>query len=301
MQQPFHSLQGKVLKNVSLADYNAWRVGGLASLLYIPSDISDLAHFIKSLPPELPLSWLGLGSNVLIRDGGIEGAVIVTQGGLMQLTAKDQYHIRAEAGVSCAQLARFSARLGLKGLEFMAGIPGTVGGALVMNAGCYGGETWRQVVRVETINRQGHIELRDAEEYEIGYRHVKKPVDEWFLAGHFLLQSGEKTRSLSEIRVLLEKRNASQPTGLPNCGSVFRNPSGDYAARLIETCHLKGCRVGNAVVSEKHANFIINEGRASASDIEILIEHIGNTVYKQHGVRLVPEVCIIGNKASRKM
>jgi UDP-N-acetylmuramate dehydrogenase len=301
MQEAPHLLNGKLLQDVSLADYNAWRVGGSADLLYIPSNISDLAQFIKTLPSDLPLCWLGLGSNVLIRDGGIEGAVIVTQGGLTQLTQTDSYHIRAEAGVSCAQLARFSARLGLEGLEFMAGIPGTVGGALAMNAGCYGGETWRQVVRVETINRQGHIYLHDASDYEVGYRHVKKPEDEWFLAGHFLLKSGEKTRSLSEIRVLLEKRNASQPTGLPNCGSVFRNPSGDYAARLIETCHLKGYKIGNAIISEKHANFIINEGTASASDIEALIEHIGNTVYKQHGVRLVPEVCIIGNRASRKM
>lgn len=288
------SLRGRLTPNASLADYTSWRVGGPADWLYIPADIDDLSSFLSQLPAEISVLWLGLGSNVLIRDGGIEGVVIVTQGALTSISELGSQLVRAEAGVSCAQIARYTARLGLTGLEFMAGIPGTVGGALAMNAGCYGGETWRQVHQVETINRQGQRQKRRPSDYVIGYRSVKGPESEWFIAGEFLLSPGEKTRALNDIRVLLEKRNASQPTNLPNCGSVFRNPPGDYAARLIEQCGLKGKAIGGAKVSEKHANFIINEGDATASDIEKLIADIASTVLEQHGISLVREVCIIG-------
>lgn len=287
-------MRGRLLKNTSLADYTSWRVGGPAESLYIPSDSNDLAVFLKQLPEDEPLLWLGLGSNVLIRDRGVEGVVIVTQGALHSLTQIDELTIRAEAGVACAQLARYTARLGLTGLEFMAGIPGTVGGALAMNAGCWGGETWQTVFQVETMSRKGDQQIRPASDYQIGYRHVAGPKEEWFVAGHFKLALGEKARSLAEIHTLLEKRSASQPTGLPNCGSVFRNPTPQYAARLIEECGLKGVQIGDAIVSEKHANFIINQGKAKASDIEELIAKIIDNVFEQHGVRLLPEVCIIG-------
>lgn len=287
-------MQGRLLKNSSLAEYTSWRVGGPAESLYIPSDLNDLASFLKQLPEDEPLLWLGLGSNVLIRDSGVEGIVIVTQGALHSLAQIDENTIRAEAGVACAQLARYTARLGLTGLEFMAGIPGTVGGALAMNAGCWGGETWGSVMQVETMNRKGDQQVRPASDYQTGYRHVVGPKEEWFVAGHFKLASGEKARSLAEIHTLLEKRSASQPTGLPNCGSVFRNPTPHYAAQLIEQCGLKGVQIGDAIVSEKHANFIINQGKATASDIETLIARIIDNVFEQHGVRLLPEVCIIG-------
>lgn len=293
-----HSLRGTLKHNASLAEYTSWRVGGPADLLYIPADIDDVATFLKQLPQDMPLLWLGLGSNVLIRDRGVEGAVIVTQGALDQIAQVDPLHVRAEAGVASGQIARFTARLGLKGLEFMAGIPGTVGGALAMNAGCYGGETWQFVHEVETIHRSGERILRPASAYQFGYRFVKTFNDEWFIAAHFKLTPGEKAISLADIRVLLEKRNAAQPTGLPNCGSVFRNPPGDYAARLIEKANLKGYCMGGASVSTKHANFIINEGNAKASDIEALISHIQTEVFAQHGVRLVTEVCIIGRCVS---
>ncbi len=287
-------MRGRLLKNASLAEYTSWRVGGPAEMLYVPSDLNDLAVFLKQLPEDEPLLWLGLGSNVLVRDSGVEGAVIVTQGALHSLSQLDAQTIRAEAGVACAQLARYTARLSLTGIEFMAGIPGTVGGALAMNAGCWGGETWQRVVQVETMNRAGQRQLRPASDYQTGYRHVTGPKDEWFVAGHFKLALGEKARSLAEIHELLEKRSASQPTGLPNCGSVFRNPKPDYAARLIEQCGLKGMRIGDAIISEKHANFIINQGKATASDIEALIAKIIDNVFEQHGVRLMTEVCIIG-------
>ncbi len=286
-------LRGRLLLDEVLAPYTSWRVGGPADVVYFPADIQDLAYFMQRLPPTLPLHWLGLGSNTLVRDGGLEGAVIITQGALKQLTQAETA-LRVEAGVSCAQLARFSARLALEGLEFMAGIPGTVGGALAMNAGCYGGETWQFVSQVETLNRQGEFKLRPASDFEVSYRHVKKPQDEWFVAGHFQARSGTKAVALEKIRQLLEKRNAAQPTGLPNCGSVFRNPPQNYAARLIENCGLKGYKKGGAVVSEKHANFIINEGGAKAAEIEALVCEIKAMVEEKFGVCLIPEVCMIG-------
>lgn len=289
-------LRGELHEGASLDQYTSWRTGGKADYVYIPKDLHDLSNFLRYLPEKIPLLWLGLGSNTLIRDEGVEGVVIVTQGALNQLTLSDPQQIRAEAGVSSAQLARYCARQSCKGLEFMAGIPGTVGGALAMNAGCFGGETWNLVKSVEMINRKGVIIHRQKEEFEISYRHVKRPEDEWFVAGYFSVLAGEKEKSLEEIRALLEKRNFSQPTGTANCGSVFRNPPGDYAGRLIESCGLKGKKQGRAQVSEKHANFIINEGNASASDIEMLIQDVRTIVEQKTGIRLVPEVCIVGRR-----
>ncbi len=288
-----NSIRGTLLKNKSLAEYTSWRVGGPADLVFIPSDIDDVSNFLKNFPDQSVL-WLGLGSNVLIRDGGVSGAVIVTQGALHEIKQIDTHLIYADAGVACAQLARHSARLSLTGLEFMAGIPGTVGGALAMNAGCYGGETWPVVHSVEVINRLGERKKRFAAEYEASYRHIKKPAEEWFLGAYFQLKSGDKEHSLNEIRTLIEKRNASQPTGLPNCGSVFRNPPNDFAGRLIESCGLKGFAMGGARVSEKHANFIINETNATAKEIESLILHVQKTVEREKNIKLIPEVCVIG-------
>lgn len=287
---------GQLLKNESLSRYTSWRTGGPADYVYIPANVSDLALFLKQVPQHVPITWLGLGSNTLVRDGGIEGVVIVTQGALKQLEQLENGLIRAEAGVSSAQLARFSARLGTKGLEFLAGIPGTVGGALAMNAGCYGGETWKFVQTVETINRCGDIQHRPISDFKISYRHVELPPDEWFLAGCFQLEAGEKDHGLQTIKMLIQERNAAQPTGSLNCGSVFRNPTDHFAGRLIETCGLKGMQIGGAKVSEKHANFIINDTAAKSDDIETLIFHVQDTVYKKCGIRLIPEVHIIGRK-----
>jgi len=290
----FKNLQGQLTMNASLAEYTSWQVGGPADCLYIPANVEDAAIFLQQVPKEVPILWLGLGSNMLIRDAGVEGVVIVTRGTLATITQLDDTHIKAEAGVACAQIARYSARLGLTGIEFLAGVPGTVGGALAMNAGCWGGETWSFVSQVETVNRHGQLKHRDANEYSVGYRHVARPQDEWFVAGYFSLQQGDKEKSLSEIRTLLEKRSASQPTGLPNCGSVFRNPANTFAGKLIEASGLKGKRIGGAYVSEKHANFIINDGHAKAADIEQLIAYVVDVVNQQQGVQLIPEVYIAG-------
>ncbi|OGT47215.1 MAG: UDP-N-acetylenolpyruvoylglucosamine reductase [Gammaproteobacteria bacterium RIFCSPHIGHO2_12_FULL_41_20] len=287
-------LRGQLLPNEPLAQYTSWRVGGPADYVYLPANLADLAVFLRDLPMEMPLMWLGLGSNTLIRDGGLAGVVIVTQGMLHELSVITEGVVRAEAGVSCGQAARYTARQGLAGLEFMAGVPGTVGGALAMNAGCYGGETWQHVYCVETMDRQGQHRIRPVTDFTVGYRHVERPVHEWFVAGQFKLEQGNKEQSLGMIRSLLEKRNAAQPTGTANCGSVFRNPPGNFAACLIEQCGLKGRKIGNACVSEKHANFIINEGDALAVHIESLIAEIAAIVKEKTGVSLVKEVCIVG-------
>lgn len=295
IQEQIQPAQGELLLDVLLADYTTWRVGGKARCLYKPHDVNDLALFIRQLPPEESIIWLGLGSNCLIRDGGFSGTVIVTQGCLKQVHLVENDTVYVEAGVSCATMARFCARNGLEGGEFWAGIPGTMGGALKMNAGCVGSETWQYVVEVETIDRQGKRRIRTPEDFEVTYRHVECPADEWFVAGVFRLTRGDKEKSLQRIRDLLEHRAATQPTSDYNCGSVFRNPPGDYAARLIEGCGLKGKKIGGALVSPKHANFIINhEGSASAKDIEMLIEHVRGTVAQQQAVDLVQEVHIIG-------
>jgi UDP-N-acetylmuramate dehydrogenase len=288
------TFRGQLLKNEPLAKYTSWRTGGPADYLYVPADLDDLSDFLRALPKTIPLTWLGLGSNTLVRDGGLEGVVVITQGALNKLTQLKPQEIRAEAGVSSAQLARHAARLGAAGLEFMAGIPGTVGGALAMNAGCFGGETWRYVMSVETINRSGEIKIRPLSDFEVGYRHVVRPEDEWFVAGHFALTPGDKEKSLNDIRALLERRNNTQPTGAANCGSVFRNPTGNYAGRLIEECGIKGKSLGGARVSEKHANFILNESSATSADIESLITEIEGIVHQKTGVKLIREVCIIG-------
>jgi len=291
---PTIPLRGKLLANEPLSNYTSWRTGGPADYVFIPADLDDFSNFLRELPKTVPVTLLGLGSNTLIRDGGVEGVVVITQGALNKLEYSNRDVVRAEAGVASAQLARSTARTGFSGLEFMAGIPGTVGGALAMNAGCFGGEIWRFVQQVETINRHGEIKIRSLADFEIGYRSVVRPEGEWFVAGHFSLQPGDKEKSLNDIRELLEKRNHSQPTGTANCGSVFRNPPGTYAGKLIEACGLKGKHLGGASVSEKHANFILNHKDATSADIENLIANIGDIVEEKTGIRLIPEVCIIG-------
>ncbi len=290
--------QGQLEQEALLSDYTTWRVGGPAQHLYKPKDLADLSSFLRSCPKEEPLLWIGLGSNSLIRDGGFAGTVILTQGCLNEMTLITPDTIRVEAGVSCAKMARFSARNNLEGGEFWAGIPGTMGGALRMNAGCFDGETWNRVVAVETITRDGVIHHRSPESFEIAYRHVVGLSEgEWFVAATFKLVLGDKDVALEKIKTLLERRSSTQPTNEYNCGSVFRNPPGDHAARLIESCGLKGLTLGHAKVSEKHANFIINhEGHASAADIESLIEQVHRTVLEKTGVNLIREVHFLGEK-----
>lgn len=286
--------RGQLRTNESLARHTSWRTGGTADQYFIPLDRQDLCQFLKQLEPSVPITWIGLGSNVLVRDGGVRGVVIATQKGITDLKSAGSNRLFVEAGVTGAKLARFSVRSGLIGAEFFVGIPGTFGGALAMNAGAFGHETWDVVDRVETINRSGQIQITSAKEFEVGYRQVELPENCWFLSGELLLKPGSGKLGQARIRELLTTRAESQPIQSYNAGSVFRNPAGDYAARLIEDSGLKGCRFGGAVVSEKHANFIINQDQASASDIEQLINQVQRSVKRQQGVNLKTEVRIIG-------
>ncbi len=287
-------LKGKLSVNHPLNNLTSWRVGGAAKLFYQPQSIEDISALLTIIPVDEPVLWLGLGSNILIRDGGFEGLVIATLGRLNTLTALSETTVRAEAGVSCATFARQCARWAMTGCEFLATVPGTVGGALKMNAGAFGGETWQYVSAVETLDRKGQIHKRTPKAYQITYRQVDGPLDEWFVAGHFCLEPGDKTESLAKIRQITQQRAQTQPTDLPSCGSVFRNPPDDYAARLIEETGLKGFSLGGACVSTKHANFIINEGSATARDIEDLIERVAEKVHAAHGIQLQQEVHVVG-------
>ncbi len=289
--------QSKLLINESLARYTSWRVGGKADRLFIAENLNELQAFIKTVDSAEPIEFIGLGSNLLVRDGGVRGTVIVMHQALSELR-KDGKYIYAEAGVTCGKLARFCANQSKQGAEFMAGIPGTVGGALAMNAGCYGTETWNIVHQVLTINRQGETHVRNHSEFIASYRHVEMPVpNEWFLGGWFNLEPGVAEESMHKIKNLLATRLASQPLNLPSAGSTFRNPHGDYAARLIEASGLKGYQIGGAQVSPKHANFIVNVGDATAMDIELLIRHMKDTVLEKQGVALQQEVRVIGEYA----
>lgn len=292
--QQLTAWQGELLHQEMMAKHTSWRVGGAADHYYKPVDLDDLCIFLSQLPADEPLTWVGLGSNLLVRDGGIRGTVISTSGLLNKLSLQDDMTLYVEAGVSCAKVARFAARANLTGVEFLAGIPGTMGGALAMNAGAFGGETWNRVENVTTLTRDGKRVVHDRDEYQIAYRSVQGPTDEWFVATTLSLEKGDVDAGQKQIKQLLAKRAESQPTKQASCGSVFRNPQGDHAARLIETAGLKGHCIGGACVSEKHANFIINTGKATAAEIEALIEKVADSVQQQHGIRLQAEVHIIG-------
>ena len=289
--------KSQLLKNEPLARYTSWRVGGRADKLFIAENLVELQAFLQSLDKAEPIVFMGLGSNLLVRDGGVRGTVVVMHQALSDLRM-DNNLIYAESGVTCGKLARFSATNAKTGAEFMAGIPGTVGGALAMNAGCYGSETWNIVHQVLTINRRGETKVRNVAEFIASYRHVEMPVpNEWFLGAWFKLQVGNVDESLKKIKNLLATRLASQPLNLPSAGSTFRNPHGDFAARLIEASDLKGYQIGGAQVSPKHANFIVNVGDCTALDIELLIRHMKDEVLAKQGVALQQEVRVIGEYA----
>jgi UDP-N-acetylmuramate dehydrogenase len=322
-------LRGVLKLNEPMSCHTSWRVGGPAERFYIPADIADLSQFLQGVATDEPVHLIGLGSNLLVRDGGVRGTVVLLHSALNQIALwhekpGESAGVYAEAGVASPKLARFAALNGFEGAEFLAGIPGTVGGALAMNAGCYGAETWQTVTAVLTIDCFGELRRRLPQDFDIGYRHAAlrqargegrgargevsasfhglsplahrlgEASPEWFVAAWFTFKHGNGLASRQKIKSLLEKRVASQPIGTPNAGSVFRNPPGDHAARLIEACSLKGTAIGGAMVSPKHANFIVNSGGATAADIEALIAKVQQTVKAQHGVELVTEVRVIG-------
>jgi UDP-N-acetylmuramate dehydrogenase len=324
-----HGLGGEFRLNEPMDKHTSWRTGGPADRAYFPRDLIDLARFVRTIPKDEPIYVVGLGSNLLVRDGGLRGTVVFTHGALSEIRVEPGEQgallVYAEAGVAGPKVARFAAMHGLRGAEFLAGIPGTVGGALAMNAGCYGTQTWEVVASTLCLRHDGDLVERGPEDFDIAYRHVEllRPgqramedgahvaldplapdasrlvsrVDEWFAAARFKLARGDGAESRRVMKELLQRRIATQPLDQPNAGSVFRNPPGDYAARLIESCGLKGCAIGGAIVSPKHANFIVNSGHATAADIETLMERVQHTVWDRCQVRLEREVRIIGDRA----
>lgn len=292
-----------------MATHCSWHAGGPAQAYYSPRDVEELAGFLRALPLSVPVYWVGLGTNLLVREGGVRGVLIATPGAFTRIERRSQSTVYCEASVPCARIARLCANWSLPQAEFFSGIPGSLGGALAMNAGAFGDETWRHVLSVETIDRSGERRRRMAGEYQVGYREVRlaaasaaaaapvaaaEAVTEWFLSAQ--LQFDPQAVAGGTIAALMQQRRQTQPLGVWSCGSVFKNPPGDHAARLIESAGLKGMRIGDAQVSEKHANFIINTGHARAADLEQLIRHVQSTVQQRFGVMLEPEVRIIGEE-----
>ncbi|HEX4895280.1 MAG TPA: UDP-N-acetylmuramate dehydrogenase [Solimonas sp.] len=288
-------MNGLLLENEPLARHTSWRVGGPADRYFEPASRADLAAFVRSRPVDEPLTWIGLGSNLLVRDGGVRGSVIGLHGALDALTREGSDEVHAEAGVHCARLAKFAVGEKFAGAGFFAGIPGTVGGALAMNAGAHGGETWDVVREVEVMYRDGRCEWLPRSAFRYGYRHVEVPAGvAGFVAARFAFAADASGTAEADMKAWLARRRATQPVGKPSAGSTFRNPPGDHAARLIEHCGLKGYRIGGAQVSTLHANFIITEDGARAADVEQLIAHLQHVVLEQTGVRLEPEVRVVG-------
>jgi UDP-N-acetylmuramate dehydrogenase len=297
---------GRVRYDEPMSSHTSWHAGGPADVLFAPRDVDDLSAFLRALPADVTLFWVGLGSNLLVREGGIRGVVIATPGAFTRIERRAQTRIYCEASVPCARIARLCAQWGLSQGEFFGGIPGTLGGALAMNAGAFGDETWRHVLSIESIDRRARRRTRAVSEFRASYRHIDWPADaaeEWFLSAELAFEpqaaetAADDPRMASprhSVQSLLQRRRDTQPLGQWSCGSVFKNPPGEHAARLIEAAGLKGYRIGDAQVSEKHANFIVNLGAARAVELEQLIHYVQAQVQRVHGVALETEVQIVG-------
>jgi UDP-N-acetylmuramate dehydrogenase len=315
---------GRVRYDEPMSLHTSWHAGGPADVLFAPRDVDDLGAFLRALPADVTLFWVGLGSNLLVREGGIRGVVIATPGAFTRIERRAQDRIYCEASVPCARIARLCVNWGLTTGEWFGGIPGTLGGALAMNAGAFGDETWRHVLSVQSIDRRAKRRTRAAGEFRASYRHIDWPADaaeEWFLSAELKFEplatapvatapvataplatgavAGEPVarEPPRSVQSLLQRRRDTQPLGQWSCGSVFKNPPGDHAARLIEAAGLKGYRIGDAQVSEKHANFIVNLGHARAQELEQVIRHVQAVVLRVHGVALQTEVQIVGEPA----
>lgn len=273
--------------NEPMSKHCSLRTGGQTSQFFVPEDEAALSNFLKNNKTQL--LFVGLGSNLLVRDRGFDGTTIHTKN-FNSLDISRNF-IDSGAGTSLAKLSRFSQANLKYGAEFLSAIPGSVGGALAMNAGAFGSEIWQYVVSVKTINLTGDIQERFPSDYKINYRSVIHHFSgEFFISARF---NFDLKQPQDNVRDLLHKRNSTQPIGLASCGSVFKNPKDTYAAKLIESSGLKGFCIGGACVSEKHANYIINQNNASAMDIENLIAHIQNTIKDKHNVELETEIIII--------
>lgn len=296
----------RLLHDEPMSRHTSWRIGGTADVFFRPASVAELTAFIGGLDDDRDILWIGLGSNLLVRDGGVRGVVICTLDLASRIKRMDNGRVNVGSGVPCTAIARQCTRWQLGPAAFFAGIPGTMGGALAMNAGAFGGETWDSVESVETLDRSGQLRTRDRADYRVGYRSVAGVAgagvagggvagvsDEWFL-GATLALSSDPDADMGQLAEMRRRRDRTQPMGVRSCGSVFRNPPGDFAARLIEASGLKGRCIGDAKVSEKHANFIINRGRATAQDVERLIREVRDRVKADSGIALELEVRVVG-------
>ncbi len=288
-------VKGNLRKNISLKEYNTWKVGGKAEYFFEPHDLEDLKIFLN-LTLDEKVTFLGNGSNVLIRDSGIKGYVVCLKKSLNNFHIDGKNKFIFEAGLSCMKIAQISAKENFTGLEFLCGVPGTLGGALKMNAGCYGGNIWDNVFEVILINKKGDLVKRTKDDFKIGYRNVELDKNNFFVSASFKLKKNKMSNSQNIIKDFLKDRRSNQPTGLPSCGSVFKNPKNLYAAKILDSLGLKGYRIGGAYVSEKHANFIITEKSAKSEDIEKLISFIQKKVYEDKKISLETEVKFIGTE-----
>ena len=284
--------RGRMAIQEPLSKYTSYRIGGPADFYFEPIDKNDVVSLIMYLHEhDKKFFVIGNGSNLLISDTGIRGIVLNFERGLEQIRLEGE-HIYAEAGARLTRLVDFSIQHDMKGLEMLAGIPGTVGGGVIMNAGAYGGEISDFLVDVEVI-RSGKVVKVSKNNGDFSYRHSGFNQDV-VLSARFQLPKGDKAEMMKRRRELLIKRNTSQPLNFPNSGSIFKNPAGDYAAKLIEQAGLKGSWHGKAQISEKHGNFIVNTGGAFAEDVIELMKLVRNTVLEKFGIKLEPEVKLVG-------
>lgn len=297
------ALRGRLEQQVEMARHVSWHAGGVAKQAYWPADLDDLQLFVRQLPSDEPLLFVGNGSNLLVRQAGFDGTVVFTTR-LQQMfveraaPAAGFRQVYAEAGVSATTLARFAEENALSGIEFIAGIPGTVGGCVAQNSGCFGSETWDCVAKVHMLNRRGELIQRSQSEFEIGYRRIEPLIEvgEWFVGAWFDLRDGDGSVAQRTVAEFISKRRDSQPLDVPNAGRAFRNPDDNFAARLIQLAGMAGAKLGGAEVSERHPNFIVNSDGASADDIEQLIALVANRVLEKFEVQLLCDVRIVGSK-----
>jgi UDP-N-acetylmuramate dehydrogenase len=288
-------LRGRIAVNQPLAPFTWFRVGGPAEILFSPADEEDLACFLANLSSEIAVTVIGLGSNLIIRDGGVPGVVIRLGGRAFgQITAETEYRLRAGAAVPDMKLARAAADAGIDGLAFYRGIPGAVGGALRMNAGAHGGETKDVLIEARGVDRRGNIRTFTNAQMGYGYRHSTVPEDIIFTQALFQGRAGEPASVLAEIERITAAREASQPIRDKTGGSTFKNPPGHKAWQLIDQAGCRGLVIGDAQVSEMHCNFLINRGDATAADIESLGEEVRRCVLSVSGVELEWEIKRIG-------
>jgi UDP-N-acetylmuramate dehydrogenase len=290
-------LRGRLFDEAPLKDYTWFRVGGPAELLFLPADEADLAYFLRNLPSDIPVTTIGLGSNLLVRDGGIEGVVIRLGRGFGEINVEDGYRLRVGTAVPDVKVARAAADAGIAGLSFYRGIPGCVGGALRMNGGAHGRETCEVLVEARAVDRDGNIHTLPVKDFHYAYRHCGAPDDYIFTEALFQGEPGEPEKILAEMDGIAAYREDVQPIKSRTGGSTFKNPPGNKSWQLIDAAGCRGLTVGDAKVSEMHCNFLINEGGATAADIETLGETVRARVKETSGIDLEWEIKRLGKPA----